>query len=319
VQGYVFPTLIDEILALEQVGISIYSLCRNLVLSIFAWMQTVVISCPEASGEACFDLADRTLDLVTPMADLRNSVMHLFSITGRVCDPLKPITDVLAYPLMDLNLARGLHNIINAVLYLLVQMPEVTYLRCTRHKSEGYLMCTPDMEPVFTFLVVGIRDIGRMLDNWLEVIFVVVQTVLGVSSGSGCSSVQLTPPVLFDGALRTSLFGAGTQTAVVGLGGWLMAVTDGKVIAYYGEGKMRAATWATPINITHGVAAVSYSGRVGKDTTRLSASVTSGSTALFGCSCVSNGQRMQLQCGVQPYEGVLEGQSSLVPVFFQLY
>ena len=316
-QGFVFPTLTTEILVVEQIGISLYSLCRHIVLAVFDWLNTLVVTCPEASGDACFDLAGRTLDLVTPLMDLRNTVMAVFTITGSVCDPLKPALDMVAYPLMDLNLARGLHNLVNAALYLVAQVPEVTHIRCSRHGSEGFLMCTPDLNPVFTFLVAGLRDVGRMLDNWLEVIFVIVQTVLGVSSGSDCQSVQLVPPVLLPGGLRTDLFGA-RQTAVVGLGGWLMAITDGAVIAYYGEGRMRAAAWATPVNITHGVAAVSYSGSAGKDTTRLSASVASGSTALFGCACAeTQADGMQIQCSVQPYEGVLEGQASLVPVFFQ--
>ena len=230
-QGYIFPTLTTEMLALQQVGISIYSLCRHLVLAIFSWLQTVIVSCPAGNGDVCFDLTDRTLDLVTPIADVRNTVISLFSITGRVCDPLTPIVDILSFPLMDLNLAKGIHNIINAVLYLFVQLPEVTYLRCSRHSSAGYLMCTPDLEPVFAFLVTGLRDLGRMFDNWMEVIFVVVQGVLGISS-SACEGVQLSPPVLFTGALSTALFG-GNQTVIVGLGGWLMAITDGNAVTYY--------------------------------------------------------------------------------------
>ena len=312
-QGFIFPTLTVEIHAVQQVGVSLYSLCRHLVLALFAWLQTVVVSCPDDNGDACFDLTDRTLDLVTPMADARDTVVHLFGITGRVCNPLRPITDILAYPLMDLNLAKGLHNIVNAVLYLVVQMPEVTHIRCKRHGSAGYLMCTPDLEPVFTFLVVGLRDLGRMLDNWLEVAFVVVQGVFGVSTSS-CEGVQLTPPVLFPGALRSSLFGEGNQTVVVGLGGWLMAITDGSTVVYYGEGRMRAAAWHDKVSISHGVAAVSYSGTSPRDTTRLSAAVSSGSTALLGCSCVG---RLQIQCSILPYEGLTEGQVSIVPVFFQ--
>jgi hypothetical protein len=181
-QGFIFPTLTTEFLAVQQIGVSLFSLCRNLVLSIFAWLQTVVVSCPDASGDACFDLSDRTMDLVAPMADVRNTIAALFGIFDRVCNPFRPVSDILAYPFMDLNLAKGIHNIINAVLYFVVQMPEVTYIRCKRHASAGYLMCTPDLEPVFIFLVQGLRDLGRMLDNWMEVVFVVVQGVFGVST-----------------------------------------------------------------------------------------------------------------------------------------
>jgi hypothetical protein len=167
-QGYVFPTLSAEILVVQQIGMSLFSLCQHLVLSIFAWLQTVIVSCPEANGDACFDLTDRTLDFVTPMADVRNTIIGLFGIAGRACNLLTPIMDIISFPLMDLNLAKGLHNILNAVLYLFVQLPEITFFRCNRHGSAGQLMCTPDLDPVFAFLLTGLRDLGRMFDNWME-------------------------------------------------------------------------------------------------------------------------------------------------------
>ena len=82
---------------------------------------------------------------------------------------------------MDLNFATGFHKIMNAVLYLAIQMPHVTHLRCSRHASEGALMCTPDFEPVFDFLVSGIRDMGYMVNNWANVVYVIVQNSLGIS------------------------------------------------------------------------------------------------------------------------------------------
>ena len=44
---------------------------------------------------------------------------------------------------MDLNFATGLHNLVNAVLFLLVQIPDMTYLRCLRYCGEGQLKCEP--------------------------------------------------------------------------------------------------------------------------------------------------------------------------------
>ncbi len=90
----------------------------------------------------------------------------------------------------------------------------------------------------------------------MKVIFVAMRGVLGLSTSS-CEGVQLTPSVLFTGALSASLFG-GNQTVIVGLGGWLMAITDGSTVTYYGEGEMCMNAWHSPINILHGVAAVSY-------------------------------------------------------------
>ncbi len=37
--------------------------------------------------------------------------------------------------------------------------------RCTRHMAEIAVMCTPDFEPVYEFLVSGVRDMGFMVNT----------------------------------------------------------------------------------------------------------------------------------------------------------
>ena len=315
--GYFLPTVISESVTFGKIGVSLYEFSKHSSISLFSWVQPVAVTCPVSEGDACFSLVDRTLDIVTPMANVRDVVGHFVGVVRNICDPITPIFDIVTFPFMDLNLAKGVHNIVNSILYLVVQMPEITHLRCSRHGDEASLMCTPDMDPFFSFLTTGIRDIGRMIDNWVEVIFVIVQGVLGTRSAPACESSVLSPPMLSSGQLRSTLFGS-NQTVVVGLGGWLMAVTDGVIIAYHGQGKMRMAAWPSVVNVSHGVAAVTYSTSSDRDVTRLSSSAyASTATALMGCKCLSNGQRIQLQCAVMPYEGLLANQSSFVPVFFQ--
>ena len=135
--GYLLPTVISETLTLGKIGISMYGFSKHSALSLFAWVQTVVTTCP--AGDACFDILGRTLDVVTPMADVRDIVGHLVGTVRTVCDPITPVFDIITFPLMDLSLARGVHNIINAILYLVVQMPEITHIRCSRHKDEGMM------------------------------------------------------------------------------------------------------------------------------------------------------------------------------------
>ena len=323
--GYLLPTAISESLTLGRIGLSLYGFSKHLAVSLFSWTQTTVVHCPASNGDACFDLVDRTLDVVTPMADVRDVVGHFVGIVRSVCDPVTPLLDVFTFPFMDLNLAKGVHNIANSVLFLAVQMPEITYLRCSRHIEETTLMCTPDMDPFYSFLVTGVRDVGRMIDNWMEVILVIVQGALGLNPAT-CDGVSLLPAALPPGPLRSAIFGS-NRTVVVGLGGWLMAVTDGVFVSYHGQGnsgksgkssKMRLSTWPSPVNISHGVAAVTYSSSSDRDATSLSASgYSSTATAIMGCRCVYDGQQIQLQCTVLPYEGLLANQSSYVPVFFQ--
>ena len=316
-QGYLLPTVVQESPLLGKIGVSMFSLAKHSCFSLFHWIEPMVIDCPQSQGDACFDLSRYTLDLVTPLADFRQSVIHFTQIIKNVCQPSAPLLDILTYPFMDLNFATSVHYLVNSVLYACCQMPALTYLRCTRYGSDQPLLCTPDMDPVYSFLVTGIRNFGHLLDNWMDVAYVVVQSVLGWSSNL-CQSNLLVPPFLSSGAIKTSIFGS-NQTALVGLSGWLMAVTDGYIVSYYGQGAMRIATWPSPIDISLGLAAVTYSRTSGRDVTSLSSSTSlsaaSTSTSLFGCKCYQFASEMKIQCTVLPYEGLLANQTSSVPVF----
>jgi hypothetical protein len=176
-------------------------------------------------------------------------------------------------------------------------------------------MCTPDLEPVFVFFASGVRSMGFFLNNWLNVLYVIVQGVLGWSQIS-CSAT-LIPSTMDPGLIRASIFGA-NRTALVGLTGSLVGITDGSVIAYEGKGHMRLASWPMPVNISHGVAAVTYGRSSDADVSRLSSASSGSSTALFGCICTQHPvMGMQIQCSVLPYGGLLDKETGAVPVFFQ--
>ena len=56
---------------------------------------------------------------------------------------------------------------------------------------------------------------------------------------------------------------ANRSTVVVGLTGWLYAVTDGVTAVYVGSGTSNlqsSGAWPNPVNVAYGVAAVSYGG-----------------------------------------------------------
>ena len=315
-QGYLLPTLVEEAVTVGAFGAALMRLGADLCVSIFNWVLTVVVVCPEASGDACYDMTQRTMDLMTPMADLRSAATIAVSFCKTVCSPAGALVDILSYPLMDLNFAVAVHNLGNAILSAFIQLPDITALRCLRVGSTQPLLCTPDMDPVFSFLVQGIAALGQMLDNWIDVAYIVVQAVLGWSSHA-CDPVALVPPFLGNSsALGGNLFGR-NQTVVVGLNDYLMAVTDGFIVGYYAKGKMRVASWATPINVSNGVAAVTYASSSAVDVSGLSSAANPGSSDLLGCSCVYDGREIQIQCSILPFAGLLANQTSSVPVFFQ--
>lgn len=313
--GYAIPALIQETPVFRALGGAIYDLVKHTLFSVFDYIQPILSNCPEVNGDLCFDAANRTLDLMTPMADARQAVSHLVVLTKDICGFVGPVMDAASFPFMDINFASAVHNLVNAVLYLLVSVSKVTFLRCTRHGGEEPLMCTPDLEPVFVFLASGIRSMGFLLNNWLNVVYVISQGVLGWSQIS-CAG-ELIPSTMDPGPVRASIFGS-NRTALVGLTGNLMAVTDGSIVAYEGKGHLRLASWQSLVNISHGVAAVTHGRASDADVSRLSSATSGTSTALFGCICTHDPDiGMQIQCSVLPYGGLLANETGRVPVFFQ--
>jgi len=313
--GYTLPALIAETPVLTALGAAVFDLFKHLISSLFDFLQPILVNCPESSGDACYEVANRTLDLLTPMADARRVVTHAVVLSKSICSFSGPVLDVLSFPFMDINFAGAVHSIVNAVLYLLVSTSKVTFLRCTRHGGEEPLMCTPDLEPVFVFLASGMRSLGFFLDNWLNVVYVIVQGVLGWSQIS-CAG-ELVPTAMDTGPMRAAIFGS-NHTVLVGLTGSLAAITDGSVVSYEGHGHLRLATWPSAVNISHGVAAVTYGRSSDADVSRLSSAASGTSTSLFGCACAHDPDLgMQVQCSVLPFGGLLASETGTVPVFFQ--
>ena len=283
--GYAVPTIIDELPTFRAFGASLFDFIKHLVFSLFNFLQPILSTCPEAAGDACFAVSNRTLDLMTPMADARQTVSNFLLLSKKICGYAGPVLDAVSFPFMDINFASAVHNLVNSVLYLFVSVSKVTYLRCTRHGGEEPLMCTPDLEPVFVFFASGVRSMGFFLNNWLNVLYVIVQGVLGWSQIS-CTA-DLIPSAMDPGPIRASIFGA-NRTALVGLTGNLIGITDGSVVAYEGKGHLRLASWPSPVNISHGIAAVSYGRSSDADVSRLSSATSGTSTALFGCICAQD-------------------------------
>ena len=313
VSGFMLPTVFEEMGLFISLGKSVFGLGRSMVYSLAGYVSNVVVDCPASSQDACYDVGLRTLDLLTPMENVRDGVRVFVKMTRLVCGFVDPIVDAVSYPLMDANLGGMVHNLANAVLYFVVQVAEVTYLRCSRHGSEAALMCTPDLEPFYAFLSAGINSAGYLVDNWLDVLFVIVQNTLGFTTIS-CSE-QILPSSLDSGPLRASLFPS-NQTIIVGLTGYLMGITDGNIVAYEGQGALRIASWPSKINVTYGAAAVTYGLASDADVSGLGAGGTS--TAMMGCICAQDAVLgMQIQCSVLPFNGLLDNETGVVPVFFQ--
>jgi hypothetical protein len=219
--------------------------------------------------------------------------------------------DLIVFPLMDLSLAEAVHNLGNAVVQLAVVVPRTTVVRCALAQGDRFdvLMCSPDLAPVFHFLVAGLSALGQTVDNWANVAFMIVQTAVTGEPGPQCDPVasgMLPDLVASDEVFR------GARTAVVGLTDWLYAVTDGVTAVYMGHsdpGQAKMQAWPHPgMDVSLGVAAVTYSKVHDLDVSAFSSGRTVGSmqtTAMLACNCSDDTLLgMRILCSILPMAGV---------------
>jgi hypothetical protein len=153
-------------------------------------------------------------------------------------------------------------------------------------------MCLPDFNQPINMLVAGVRNLGILVDNWLDVSSIIALRSLSISDDqTDCESKakSLTPAFysrqLFDGADGS----ANREKIVVGLTDGLYAVTDGVHAQYFNhydsvETVASPYVWPIEIDTRYGVAAVTY--RAGSEERDGMGDTT---TTMLGCQCTDNG------------------------------
>lgn len=158
-------------------------LIKTLAQSAVAYFTATFRNCNQIQSQSvslssCIgDVGIRTLDLITPMTHLRDVLaLGVGWISVRVCSPLATPLDIAFAPFMDINFAKAVHNLVNAVLWTVLQTPIITEARCRNFQAtEGVAMCLPDFEPAFRFTVEGLRTLGMALDNWIDIVTLIIQ------------------------------------------------------------------------------------------------------------------------------------------------
>lgn len=319
--GPILSTVLGNVGTVEQLGLDIAGLVRNSFVSVYAYVPTVLWVCEEPVTDACYEVGPRTLDLITPMADLRRIAVRVSLILDSVCRGITGPADIALYPLLDINTAKGVHNVVNSVLFAVLQVPSITVQRCkhNRGKLHEVALCTPDFQPAINLLVQGVRDLGRMADNWLDVSSIIVQESIGISSRTDCETSL--GNLAYANYSRELFQGAEAQLRVVGLTEDMYAVTDGTHAQYFyhgksgGESVISPHAWPVPgaIDTSLGVAAVTY--LLGNPGERDHSGEPS--TAMLGCSCSDSAGAppMRIFCHlslyeIQSYSGPAETNSS---------
>ena len=262
---------------------------QQLVMSLFSYVK-VIINPPDS-----FDPNLRLLDLITPLAQWRLSVSYMLSFVGDMCAIATSLLDVIMYPFLDINFGLGVHNIANSILTLLIHVPAVTIDRC---KAGGgpVVYCLPDFEPVIELAVHGIRNFGLLIDNWLDVTMIIIQSVLTATSPA-CSGWTV-----IDFNQGGGMMGV-NETVITGISSNLFTKTDGWNVELYTRTTSTSFPGAFPLamNVNYGIAAVS---------------ATMDVKGLLGCTCTDQDYGMQIICAVAPLDTLTP--SYYVPVEFRV-
>ena len=247
----VLPVLLGQMTMLLDMAVVILSFGKHSSDAIQSFVRD--LGC---ENDACLN-KPAVLDVMSAMDDVRLLSLVATRVGMAMCSILSVPVELVLYPLQDLYFARGIHSLVNGVLHLFLHLPYLTGHRCTKYGSvssaAGVLMCTPDLEPVFTPLVSGVRDLGTTADNWIGVgASIARRSVTGVPDS--CTVKTLSPD-----SFRADGLLSGAMT-VVGLTDWLMAATNGSMAYFFGQVNTDAAPrlWPGLVDVRMGVAAVAF-------------------------------------------------------------
>ena len=304
----VLPITIQEIKTLLKIATTMFDFARDIATALQVYSNSF-----KCAGEACLVPENRAFDLLSGMGQVRELVALTRQLLAVFCGTLSAPADLIVFPLLDLNFAIGLHNLWNFLLQVLTIIPHVTTVRCAMayDNSFGVMMCIPDLEPAFNFLVAGISSMGLMVDNWVNVAFAIVQNAVTGTSPTCDAQVPQLDPTLF---LGSAVFGQ-NFTAVVGLTQWMYAVTDGYTAIYKGSDDLgvRTQRWPYAMDASLGVAAVSYGPMSDLDASTVTAARTVGSlqtTAMMACNCSNTDAGIEILCAILPLNGLPSGKAA---------
>lgn len=280
-----FPIIVNQMPTVSRAAAAVLMALQHLAQS----MQNYIgqMDCP---GKVCL-FTPPTLDLVTPMQDVRNLAVMGVEFTHNVCGPLRIPTVILLYPFLDTYFADGAHALVNSFLQFFVQAPYFTYLRCPN--LDNILLCTPDFEPAFVSLFQGLQALGNGINQWFRA---VIEIVLDPNA-ENCLVATGTPAR----ALQRVDYLQG-RSVVVGISEAMFAVTNGSMALFYENQRlMHLKQWVPPMDPSVGVASVVYSGvDLQRDT-------------LFGCACVDTHPGVRVHCGYLSLQNsVLTGTSEII-------
>ena len=271
---------------------------------------TEIVPC---AGEECgaqfveYDLncftnpAFLSLDLMTPGVYMRRVCFGLQGVLQDTCGVTALLFNAMVFPLLDFNLYKALHCLVNLPLQGLVSMVLGTFRRCEYLRTLNYspveqaVGCSPDLLPLASLVTEMMRSLGRAVDNWANA---VAALLLEAVTGQSQTYIALDVPVTVGEA--ATAFGTDVERVrVVGLTERTIAVTDGESALYRGSGVQAwdAFAWPMRVRIQYSVAAVqAHLGADGDDSDE-------SRSGLLGCEYLDGFGGIELACATIPLLG----------------
>jgi hypothetical protein len=93
---------------------------KEFVLSCTNYAYTLMNACPSPVSDSCYDVGGRVIDLITPMSQLQLIATDTSVLMRDFCANGAGLIDIAVYPLLDINLAKGLDlNIYFVMIFLM--------------------------------------------------------------------------------------------------------------------------------------------------------------------------------------------------------
>lgn len=261
-------------------------------LEAVCWNNTGSTTCVPADtiaiAASCLDVTERQFNAMPFLTEMMKGFSYLLKALSMGCESMEALINLFCFPLTDPALWKFLHHALNALLYLLVGAPTASTARCTL--VGGFAarpsLCTPDFAPAFEYAATASESIGNVIDNFLDMIYLLVFYGKNAVCPSGQSTQHALYLPLWKDPFMKSLFG-GNTTALVTLSSSLFALTDGQHSVYVSHktNLLRSyfpGAWGqTPVNPRFGVASVLNK---------------AGEHAMFACACIDTPSQMVVQC-----------------------
>ena len=105
-------------------GLALARLCKHTAQELPPFITSISAPCDYArDGDMCYEPGNgRIIDFITVMKEVRTMAASTSTLLMSMCGSAAGIFNIALFPLMDVNLAKGIHNIVNAVLYLVLQV-----------------------------------------------------------------------------------------------------------------------------------------------------------------------------------------------------